>query len=353
MKIKLVLIISLLLNGICGVIFLVREKTAMQRTESHGKTTQKTPQNTYRIALFEPAVHPAIEEISQGFRKTMQASNTAQYKFTTYNAQANKTLLRGQAEEIIENNYDLIFTIGAGCTQTIKELTAKKQLSTPVVFCAVDDPVSMHIIDSLQTSRNNLTGVIEQPNIEQQLSLISVLTPYIRRVMLVYDPTHGTGLEKDKQRIEAFFAQKNISLQPIEIYHANEIQQKSSSFMNNTDMVLVLKDNTVVSGIDSLIKLCNQYHVPLYVSDLNSGKKGAALAYGIHEQDSGIESAQKALLILEDKQSPSTIPITPVFKTYIQINAHAMKQQNLSIDHALFFIFASGIVVNDGKQTHA
>lgn len=89
-----------------------------------------------RIAIFTPTTHLALEEIEQGFKETLQKSNIKQCVFTTLNANGNRTLLRAQAEEIMGGNYDMIFTIGAFCSQTIAELLQKK-ISRPRMFLVV------------------------------------------------------------------------------------------------------------------------------------------------------------------------------------------------------------------------
>jgi putative ABC transport system substrate-binding protein len=295
----------------------------------------------FKIAIFEPALHPAIEEISQSFKSTLEHRGTHPYAFNVYNANGNKTLQRAQAEEIINQNYDLIFTIGASCTKIIKELTTKKQLETPVVFCAVDDPVGMEIISSLQDSQNHLTGVIERPDYQRQLAILAILKPTTRTMLIVYDPTHGTGLEKDRQQIIARAATYGITVQAVPIYNAGELQQKVESQLATVDVVLVLKDNTVVAAIDGLIRLCNRYGVTLYVSDLNSCEKGASLAYGVYEKEYGVESALKALLILEESQASHSIPTTALTSYVVAINEPAALQQKLVIEPTMRFLLQS------------
>src|SRR6202030_4169062 len=123
------------------------------------------------------------------------------------------------------------------------------------------------------------------------LNLLIALKPSIKQLLLVYDPSQGSGLEKDKYEIADIVKKKNIALHAIEIQNVSEIQQKVTGFMTNADTIMILKDHTAVSGIDSLIILCQRYHIPLLASDLNSGIKGAVLAYGIREFDSGVAGA--------------------------------------------------------------
>src|SRR3989338_2667001 len=85
-----------------------------------------------RIAIFQPASHPALDEIAQGFIDTMQTDSSLHYQFDRYNGNGNKILMQAQAQEMLQKNYDLIFTIGVGCSVTIKDLCKKKHNQTPV-----------------------------------------------------------------------------------------------------------------------------------------------------------------------------------------------------------------------------
>lgn len=158
------------------------------------------------------------------------------------------------------------------------------------------------------------------------------LKPDAKNILLVYDPTHGTGLEHYKQEIAEYVKSFGATLHSVEIYQTNEIQQKVAALLPSMDVVLVLIDNTVVAGIDALIALCNRYGVTLLASDLASGKKGAALAYGITEYESGSCAAQKAHQILREGRDPQTLPISSIDNFRIEINKDAIKAQNLIIN---------------------
>ena len=295
--------------------------------KKHDKTNNGNKE--YRIAILTPTTHPALEEIEQGFKETLRKINTADYLFTTFNANGNKTLLRAQAEEIVNNDYDLIFTIGATPSQTIVQLVKKKGVTTPHVFCAVD---GQKFAQQLTASNHFTTGVYTETDYKTEIDVLRNLKPTTKNVLLVYDPTHGIGLEKDKQEIEQYLKRYDITLHSVEIYQANEIQQKVSALLPSIDVILVLIDNTVVAGIDALITLCNRYGVTLLASDLASGEKGAALAYGITEYESGINAAEKARSILIDNKKPNELPITAVTNFRISINKNTMPTQHLEVD---------------------
>lgn len=294
--------------------------------------------DTLRIAILTPTTHLALEEIEQGFKETLQKSDTKPCVFTTFNANGNKTLLRAQAEEIVGDSYEVIFTIGAFCSQTIAELLQKKGLKTPHVFGGVDGPV---FAESLAQLNKSSTGVYVKSDYKQEMDLLHKIKPKAKNILLVYDPTHGTGLEIYKKEIEHYVKQLGIALHSVEVYQTNEIQQKVAASLPQMDVVLVLTDNTVVAGIDTLVSLCNRYGVTLLASDLSSGEKGAALAYGITEYESGSGAAKKAVAIMKGKK-PADLSVTAITNFRMKINKDTMNAQGLELDDAQLAYYENG-----------
>lgn len=293
----------------------------------HFKESLKTD---YRVAIFAPAVHPAMDEIEAGFKDGLKEGNKS-YHFDTYNANGNKTLLRAQAEEIIQKGYDLIFTIGTMCSHTMYTLTSKKGITTPVVFTAVDDPVKLGLVASLETSGNHLTGTTVQDDLEGQCDALLRVKPDTKNVLFVYDPADGAGRDELCSHIAKALEKRGVGCACIQVFQAHEIQQKVMPFIEQADVVLIYTDHTTVSGIDSLIALCNRFGKTLYASDLNSVDKGAALAYGVREFDHGMQAAKKALQILQDGKVPALVPVTPVQEQRLKINTATMQQQGLEL----------------------
>ncbi|MBS0629267.1 MAG: ABC transporter substrate-binding protein [Verrucomicrobia bacterium] len=274
------------------------------------------------IAILTPVTHPSLEQIERGFKETIERENPGKYRFVTYNAQGNKTLMRGEVEEIAQKAYPLVFTIGTLSSQMTTEVFAKKGVITPIVFTCVNDPEEFHIVGE------NITGVTELLNFEKELQFALELKPDIQKVLLVYNPMEP-GLQKDQKKVGTILKEKEIGLTTVEIFQTNEIQSKILPFIGKADAVLILKDNTVVGGLDVLIKLCNDHHIPLMASDLDSPDRGAAFGYGVHEIEFGVEGAKKALQILENQKNPSEIPVTPVSDFTFKVNQEAAARQGI------------------------
>jgi putative tryptophan/tyrosine transport system substrate-binding protein len=286
----------------------------------------------YRIALFVPAVHPSMTEIMHGFKETINSSSNKKYAFDEYNANGNPTLLRAQADEIVQYNYDLVFTVGTQCSQSIFEISKKRQSMMPQVFTAIDDPVAMGIVQSLNHSGGMVTGTTDNMVYDKQIDALLHVKPDTKTVLLVYNPAQSRGFERDREAIEKILHKKNIVLRTVAVAHQNEITQKVPHFLTDVDVLMILTDHTTVAGVDSLISLCGRYGVTLFTSELNSADKGAALSFGVRQADYGVLGARIAQRILEDKQSPASIAVRPLEQTYLKINTKTMEQQGLHVN---------------------
>lgn len=270
------------------------------------------------IAILTPITHPSLEQIEKGFIETLEEAYPGKYRFTTYNAQGNKMLMHAMIEEIIRKEHELVFTLGTQASHMTLENFNKKEIAAPIVFTAVNDPT--HLIGK------NITGVKELLNFPGELQALLQYRPEIQNILLVYNPIEP-GLQKDQLQIAKILEEKNIALTLVEVFQTNELYPKVSPFIEKVDAVLVLKDNTVISGLDFLVKLCDKYHIPLMASDLDSPDRGAAFGYGVYEVEFGIQAAKIALQILEEGVLPKDIPISSPTEFTLRVNESAARRQ--------------------------
>lgn len=290
---------------------------------------KKTFVDRHLVAIFVPAQHPAMDEIVAGFCDTLK-ERIPLVNFRVYNAQGNKTLMQSQAEMIVSSNPNLIFTIGNSTSQLIRTVLFKRNVKIPHVFTAVDDPVEKKLVYSLKNPGNYITGVITRSNFDQQIKYLLMIKPDIKSLLLAYDPTHPSN-SADIVMLEKVLQSQNIKLLLCPINQTSEISQKVSQMIEDVDALLILKDHLLVMGVELLARLCAQRKIPLYASDFNSLEKGAALAYGILEEQYGIEGAILAHQILFEQQDPGLIPIKEIKNLDVKMNFDNASAQGVAI----------------------
>lgn len=281
-----------------------------------------------RIAIVTPVSHPSMEQIEKGFIRSIEKAHPHEYDFVTYNSHGNKTLMRSEIEEMAQQDFSLVFTIGTSTSQMTIEYFTKKRVAIPIVFTAVNDPEVLQNGAAKNSAQRIYTGVKELLQFDEELDHLLAYKPNVKKLLLVYNPAEP-GLKNDQKQIQTILEERNIKLTTIEVFQSNELSAKVSPFIAEADAVLVIKDNTVVTGLDALIKLSNRYKIPLMASDLDSPDKGAAFGYGVYEVDFGIEGAKKALQILDAGIHPADIPLTPISNFILRMNKEAALKQGI------------------------
>jgi len=270
----------------------------------------KPSKKGFKVAILTPTTHPSLEEIERGFKEELGEK----YHFTTYNAQGSQLLMRSEVREMERKGYDLILTIATQPSIMAYEMFQQAGNTTPMVCAAVDAPEDLGLV--------NVTGVNDSPDFGLELDLITEIMPDLKEVLLVYNRS-SPHLDADRKQVQKILHEKGIFLRTAEVFQVNELQAKVASQLKTADLVMVLKDNVVVSGLDVVVKLCRQRGIPLLSSDLDSFDRGATYSFGVFEVDIGREAARKARLILEEKREIAEIPFTILsdykFKSHRQV----------------------------------
>jgi len=108
----------------------------------------------------------------------------------------------------------------------------------------------------------------------------------------------------------------------------------AQSLAGRVDAVSVLTDNTVVSALDSVIKVCQDNKIPLIAGDIDSVKGGAVAAYAFDYHDHGVQAGAMAVKVLQGTPI-SQIPVEYAKNLQLAINLEAAKAMGVTIPDAL------------------
>jgi putative ABC transport system substrate-binding protein len=91
------------------------------------------------------------------------------------------------------------------------------------------------------------------------------------------------------------------------ISNSSEVMQAAQSLVGRVDAIHVTSDNTAVSAFESIVKVCNDNRIPLFVGDRDSVPRGAIASYGLDYFMVGYTAGKKAARILKG-ENPADIP---------------------------------------------
>jgi putative ABC transport system substrate-binding protein len=322
----------------------------------HKKSTKSTlsmPEKMrYKVGIVRFELSDSSEKISQGVVQGIrQQADDVLIEYL--HAGGDRIQLRAVIEKAVNEGVDVLVTLGSAATQLAKEVTLKRNKLIPIIFCGIGDPIKSGITSSFVDHGGHITGYciagfdFVRPMIEQ----LAVFAPRTKKILIPYDPTSlGGTLEEYRDYIGVELEKKGYQVFDVKIYHTNEVVAKVLPLIEQSDMVMVLPDITVLEAMEGLGKICGQHHKFSYaVMNLAHLERGAALAFGYDINELGFDAGLYVRRILNGER-PQDLPVCSLqpsrFK--IGINIQNARTQGLweQVDQRLLSVMAHEAGVN-------
>lgn len=280
--------------------------------------TNNTPP---KIGIIMPLEHPAMHEIISGFETTLQQQYGKSIDFKVENAQHDSNLERAIIAQMRDAGYTMIVPIGVAAT----EMSVSMVKQQPIVSLASD------FTEQQRQKLNpcNIVAVHDEISPQRELKFIREVYPNIKNIVLVHSADDKVFPEVNETQAAA--KQYGFNFKHVMVQTLPDMYSVAQSIPQDTQAIFVLKDNLIVSGIDTLAKLAEQRHIPLITSDQGSVQAGADFALGVHEKQIGVDGAKLAAQVLAGK-SICSLPIVEMSNLSVFVNQKALQASGQNID---------------------
>lgn len=295
-----------------------------ESTEEETAEETEEESKTYRIGASQFVEHPSLDRAYEGFQAAI-ADAGLDVEYDLQSAQGDQNNVKVIADKFVADEVDLIFANATPSAIGAAQATSK----IPIVFTSVTDPIGAGLIDSMEDPGGNVTGVVDlHPDAIKET--VNFIDKYFNgaSVGLIYN----AGEQNSVSQIEAVKeAAEGLSLTFVErtVANSSEVQQAATTIVEEVDVIYIVTDNTVVSALDSVVGVCNDYQVPLIVGEPDSLAKGGFATYGIDYYTIGYRSGEMAVEILTGEKSVSDIPAEYPPEIQLFINKEAAELQGV------------------------
>ncbi len=286
------------------------------------------------ISVSQFVEHPALDAVLQGFQDYLHEKNIA-VKYTIHNAQANMGTATQIAQQMVGEKADLLVAIATPSAQTCVQALSKApaDLKRPFLFTAVTDPVAAGLVKDLQHPGAGITGVSDLLPIKEHIMMVLSFKPDIKKLGLLYN----AGEANSKATIASIKAlREELGFATVEATASKtaDVYQAAKSLVGKVDAIFIPTDNTIISALESVLKVGIQNKLPIFAADVDSVKRGAVAAMGFDYYKHGYQTGAIAERILNGEK-PENIPVQ--FQTDLQlyINANYAKQMGVVPPEAL------------------
>lgn len=279
---------------------------------------------TYTIGATQITEHPSLDEAYDGFQEAFSdAGLDVEYDFKS--AQNDENNVKPISDGFVSDDVDLIF---ANSTPTaIGALQATNDI--PIVFTSVTDAVDAELVPSMDEPGENITGVVDlHPDaIDETVSFMDEYFPD-STVGMIYN----AGEQNSVKQVESVKEEaEDTSLEVAErtVSNSSEVQDATTSIVEEADLFYIITDNTVVSALDSVVGTANDKEIPLFVGEPDSLELGGFATFGIDYQTIGYRSGEIAADILTGEEDISNIPAEYPPEIELFINKEAAEEQGV------------------------
>ena len=281
-----------------------------------------------KIGITQIVSHPALDACVEGFKEAMAESGYTEGTNVTYdeqNAQGDMATASSIAQKLAGDKLDLILGIATPTTQAMVKADSK----TPIVFTAVTDPVGAGLVKNADAPEANVTGVSDMLPVQPHLDLIKRIVPDVKTIGVLYNAGETNSVFLVEAEKEAAAA---MGIEVIEATASNssEVQAAANSLKGRVDAVSVLTDNTIVSALETVIKVCQEGQMPLICGDTDSVERGAVAAYAFDYKDLGRQAGFIAVEILAGKPI-AEIPVEYAQNLTLSVNPAAAETMGVTI----------------------
>jgi putative ABC transport system substrate-binding protein len=283
----------------------------------------------YKIGISQIVTHPALDATVQGFQDALDAAGFTNVTYDLQNAEGDMATTAQIAQKFAGDNLDLVLGVATPTAQAL----AKQITDRPVLFTAVTDPVGAGLVVDPAAPAANVTGVSDMQPVKPILELATTFRPDAKNVGMVYNAGESNSVFL-VQQAEKDGATMGITIVKAPASTSAEVQAAAKSLIGRVDAIMVIGDNTAVSALESIIKVCEQNKIPLVAGDPDSVKRGAVAAYGFDYYDLGKQTGVMAAKILGGTPV-ADIPVQFAENLQLSINEKAAAAQGVTIPQDL------------------
>jgi putative ABC transport system substrate-binding protein len=286
---------------------------------------------TFTVGIVQQISHPALDAAREGVKRAF-AESGLKIEVIEKNAQNDVPALTTIAEGFRDQKVDLVVAVGTLPLQSAYNVL--KDSGIPIVFNAVTDPYQAGVAKS-ETEHPGVTGVQALPPVPQAFDLILTLRPDAKKVGNIWTSTEknsevATGLARE------YAKSKGVEFIERQVTKADEVLSAAESLASEgVTAIFISTDSTVVSTLESVVKVANENKIALVCNDPSSAARGCVAALGLDYSDNGAQSAAMAIAILKGEQTVDQIAIKRQENNIIALNTAAAQQQGVTLPESL------------------
>lgn len=267
-----------------------------------------TGDDTLRIGVLQYAQHPSLDEAYQGFVDGLKEAGYVDgenIRIDFQNASGEETNSQQICELHEGNNVDMVLAIATPAAQSA--VNVFQDTDIPVLFTAVTDAVKAGLVLSNEAPGKNVTGTLDMPVIQDQISVIKNVLPNTKTLGILYTSSEpNSKIQADEAKVAAEALGMKVVIQTAS--SSNDIQQVIESVVGAVDAIYIPSDNAFANAMATVNHTAKENKLPVFAAVEAMIAEGAIATTAIDYYELGKQTAAQAVRVFNG-ESASTIPV--------------------------------------------
>ncbi len=281
------------------------------------------------IGIARWATNPEYDKNLEGFKEGLAENGYIEGKnveFIIENPETDLEQQRKIIESFVAKEVDLIFSITTPGTLVAKEVTSE----IPIVFSVNTFPVESGVIESLESSGNNLVGTRNYVSVKRQYTAFEKVYPHTKTLAFVHRKGEPNSVAQYLE-MKALLEKKGIEVIDIAAVDLEDMRTQLESNIDAIDSLFLACDTLInVGGEEVVIEISSTYKKPNFACLKGSVFKGALMGNVADFYIIGKISGRQAALIFNGANPFSLLTESPEEK-YIIVNTKTAAKIGLEI----------------------
>lgn len=302
--------------------------TAKENNETNNNGESKET----KVAILQYMPHSSLDNCTQGVKNALDKAGI-KYDVQVGSSGSADTDCQSYAQQMVASGYDAIIAVATPAAMSAYSAVQNASSSTPVIFCAVSDPMAAGLVDSMETPGKNCTGTADAIDIAGQIELIKTLQPEIKTLGVFYTTSEANSISQLKT-LEAECAKAGIELKSQGITEAPELASAAATLIPQVDAITNLTDNNVVDNMNVFLEQADAAGIPVYGSEIEQVRKGCLASASIDYVALGEKTGQIAVDVLNG-QDTATYSAVTVTDSFLVVNPDVASKLGITIPESL------------------
>lgn len=272
------------------------------------KKSSKTPTIGFLDFVEDATLAKAREGFTDALGKSGFSEKDKSLKIIYRNAQGDIPTLGQACDYFISEKVNLIAS-----NTTLSTITSvQRSKEIPICMMVSPRPDLAGLTDKSGKAPSNLFGVYETHEyIDTAISLIKEIYPSAKNICAIYSQSEPQSVSAFEQ-IKKQCTHLGMQLFGLPVNNSSETQLVVASLLKNkADVFFALPDNSVFASFETIVKSCDEAHIPIFTSEAGLVQRGAVAAYGADMYEWGYQSGEMAAAYLKGNtnQKPEIVKI--------------------------------------------